>query len=62
MRCQCCNKILHHSEIKFNKFLKQWDFCGICKDHSRHLYDDDYVIELKWDEKHEHLLSESQSS
>lgn len=40
MRCQCCNKILSSGEINYNKFLKRWDFCGICKDESRHLFED----------------------
>ena len=57
MRCQCCNKILHSSEIHFNKLLKRWDWCGICKDHSRHLFDDSY-----WEEDYEHILSKPQSS
>ena len=40
MRCQCCNRILSSGEINFNKFLKRWDFCGTCKDESRHLFED----------------------
>ena len=40
MRCSCCDKLLEQSEIKFNKLLKRWDYCGTCKTISKEiLYD-----------------------
>ena len=41
MRCQCCNRILEPSEIKYNNLHKRFDFCSHCRNESRGLYDDD---------------------
>ena len=43
MRCSCCDKLLEQSEIKFNKLLKRWDYCGTCKTISKEIL---YDIEL----------------
>ena len=43
MRCACCDKLLEQSEIKFNKLLKRWDYCGTCKTISKEIL---YDIEL----------------
>lgn len=43
MGCSCCDKLLEQSEIKFNKLLKRWDYCGTCKTISKEIL---YDIEL----------------
>ena len=43
MRCSCCDKLLEQIEIKFNKLLKRWDYCGTCKTISKEIL---YDIEL----------------
>jgi|TARA_R110002020_G_scaffold6627_1_gene28081 hypothetical protein len=43
MRCACCNTKLEESEVRYNKLLKRWDYCGVCKTASREI-----IAEYEW--------------
>ena len=40
MRCACCDTRLEESEVRYNKLLKRWDYCGVCKTVSKEILAD----------------------
>mgnify|MGYP003140964279 CR=1 FL=1 len=56
MRCACCDTRLEESEIRYNKLLKRWDYCGVCKTVSKEVLADFEWLENKLDNSNNFLL------